>query len=40
MITQPEFFLIKPKIYIERCEEFIKTPPKEFDGIFEHKTKA
>ena len=28
------------KIYIERCEEFIKTPPKEFDGIFEHKTKA
>lgn len=28
------------KIYIERCEEFIKTPSKNFDGVFEHKTKA
>ena len=28
------------KIYIKRCEEFIKTPPLNFDGIYEHKTKS
>uniref|UniRef100_UPI004048B5B3 CHASE2 domain-containing protein n=1 Tax=Aliarcobacter sp. TaxID=2321116 RepID=UPI004048B5B3 len=27
-------------IYIQRCEEFIKTPPENFDGVYEHKTKA
>lgn len=27
------------KIYIERCEQFIKTPPKDFDGVYEHKNK-
>lgn len=27
------------KIYIERCEQFIKTPPKTFDGVYEHTTK-
>lgn len=27
------------KIYIERCEKFIKTPPKDFDGVYEHKNK-
>ncbi|MDK2040954.1 CHASE2 domain-containing protein [Aliarcobacter butzleri] len=28
------------KIYITRCKEFIKTPPKNFDGVYEHITKA
>ncbi|RBQ30912.1 adenylate/guanylate cyclase domain-containing protein [Arcobacter sp. FW59] len=28
------------KIYIKRCEDFIKTPPNNFDGVFEHTTKA
>ncbi|PRM90321.1 adenylate/guanylate cyclase domain-containing protein [Aliarcobacter cryaerophilus] len=28
------------KIYIKRCEEFIQTPPKDFDGVYEHITKA
>lgn len=28
------------KIYIKRCEEFIQTPPKDFDGVYEHKNKA
>ncbi|AYJ80047.1 adenylate/guanylate cyclase domain-containing protein [Aliarcobacter cryaerophilus ATCC 43158] len=28
------------KIYIKRCEEFIKTPPKDFDGVYLHTTKA
>lgn len=28
------------KIYINRCEKFIKTPPKNFNGVFEHITKA
>ncbi|WP_418179063.1 CHASE2 domain-containing protein [Aliarcobacter lanthieri] len=28
------------KIYIQRCEEFIKTPPKNFDGVYEHSTKS
>lgn len=28
------------KIYIKRCEEFIKTPPSNFNGIYEHSTKA
>ncbi|MCG3700894.1 adenylate/guanylate cyclase domain-containing protein [Aliarcobacter butzleri] len=28
------------KIYIARCKEFIKTPPKDFDGVYEHTTKA
>ncbi|MCT7447283.1 CHASE2 domain-containing protein [Aliarcobacter skirrowii] len=28
------------KIYIRRCEEFIQTPPKDFDGVYEHKNKA
>lgn len=28
------------KIYITRCKEFIKTPPKNFDSIYEHTTKA
>lgn len=28
------------KIYIKRCEEFIQTPPKDFDGVYEHTTKA
>ncbi|RXI25039.1 CHASE2 domain-containing protein [Aliarcobacter trophiarum] len=28
------------KIYIKRCEEFIQTPPKDFDGVYEHKDKA
>lgn len=28
------------KIYIERCEEFIKTPPKNFNGVYEHQTKG
>lgn len=27
------------KIYIERCEQFIKTLPKTFDGVYEHTTK-
>lgn len=27
-------------IYIERCEIFIKTPPKDFDGVFTHTTKG
>ncbi|MGJ0313242.1 CHASE2 domain-containing protein [Aliarcobacter cryaerophilus] len=28
------------KIYIKRCEEFIQTPPKDFDCVYEHTTKA
>lgn len=28
------------KIYIQRCEEYIKTPPKNFDGVYEHITKG
>lgn len=28
------------KIYIKRCEEFIQTPPINFDGVYEHTTKA
>lgn len=28
------------KIYITRCKEFIKTPPKNFDRVYEHTTKA
>ncbi|MEV9593491.1 adenylate/guanylate cyclase domain-containing protein [Aliarcobacter butzleri] len=28
------------KIYITRCKEFIKTPPKNFNGVYEHTTKA
>ncbi|PLY04994.1 MAG: adenylate/guanylate cyclase domain-containing protein [Arcobacter sp.] len=28
------------KIYIERCEEFIISPPENFDGIYEHITKG
>ncbi|MCT7492685.1 CHASE2 domain-containing protein [Aliarcobacter cryaerophilus] len=28
------------KIYIKRCEEFIQTPPKDFDGVYEHTTKG
>lgn len=28
------------KIYITRCKEFIQTPPKNFDGVYEHTTKA
>ncbi|MFY9070212.1 adenylate/guanylate cyclase domain-containing protein [Aliarcobacter butzleri] len=28
------------KIYITRCKEFIKTPPKNFDGVYKHTTKA
>lgn len=28
------------KIYITRCKEFIKTLPKNFDGVYEHTTKA
>ncbi|MDH1975678.1 CHASE2 domain-containing protein [Aliarcobacter butzleri] len=28
------------KIYITRCKEFIKIPPKNFDGVYEHTTKA
>ncbi|MDX4026476.1 adenylate/guanylate cyclase domain-containing protein [Aliarcobacter skirrowii] len=28
------------KIYIKRCEEFIKNPPKNFDAIFEHENKS
>jgi adenylate cyclase len=27
-------------IYIQRCEEFIITPPKDFDGVYQHKTKG
>lgn len=27
------------KIYIDRCERFIKTPPVDFDGVFDHTTK-
>jgi len=27
------------KIYIERCEHYIQTPPKEFNGVFVHTTK-
>lgn len=27
-------------IYIQRCEEYIKTPPKNFNGVFVHKTKT
>ena len=27
-------------IYIKRCEEFIKNPPLDFKGVFEHSTKA
>lgn len=28
------------KIYLQRCEEYIKTPPKDFVGVYEHTTKA
>ncbi|WP_419770237.1 MAG: CHASE2 domain-containing protein [Candidatus Marinarcus sp.] len=28
------------KIYIERCEHYIQTPPKDFDGVFVHTTKG
>lgn len=28
------------KIYLQRCEEYIKTPPNNFDGVYEHTTKA
>ncbi len=28
------------KIYLQRCEKYIKTPPKNFDGVYEHTTKA
>lgn len=28
------------KIYIKRCKEFILTPPKDFDGVYKHTTKA
>jgi adenylate cyclase len=28
------------KIYSERCEHYIQTPPKDFDGVFEHTTKG
>ena len=27
-------------IYIQRCEHFIKTPPKNFNGVYEHTTKG
>jgi adenylate cyclase len=27
-------------IYIQRCEDFIHTPPSDFDGVYEHKTKG
>ncbi len=27
-------------IYIQRCKEYIKTPPKEFNGVYIHETKA
>lgn len=27
-------------IYIERCEHYIKTPPQNFNGVFEHTTKG
>lgn len=27
-------------IYIERCKLYIKTPPKDFDGVFKHTTKG
>jgi len=28
------------KIYIDRCQYYIKTPPNEFNGVFEHTTKG
>ncbi|RBQ29214.1 CHASE2 domain-containing protein [Aliarcobacter vitoriensis] len=28
------------KMYIARCKEFIQTPPKDFDGVYEHMTKG
>lgn len=28
------------KIYINRCSQYLKTPPKNFDGVYEHQTKA
>ncbi|WP_321470891.1 adenylate/guanylate cyclase domain-containing protein [Halarcobacter sp.] len=28
------------KIYISRCEEFIKNPPEKFNGVFEHQIKG
>lgn len=28
------------KIYIQRCKEYINTPPKNFDGVYEHITKG
>ncbi|XPV69794.1 MAG: CHASE2 domain-containing protein [Halarcobacter sp.] len=28
------------KIYINRCKEYISTPPKDFDGVYEHNTKS
>ena len=28
------------KIYISRCKQYLKTPPINFDGVYEHQTKA
>lgn len=28
------------QIYIQRCEKYIKTPPKDFNGVYEHLTKG
>jgi adenylate cyclase len=28
------------QLYIQRCKEFIKTPPIDFDGVYEHTTKG
>jgi hypothetical protein len=28
------------EIYIARCEQFIRTPPSDFDGVFDHATKS
>lgn len=28
------------KIYIQRCEQFIQNPPKNFNGVYEHSTKG
>ncbi len=28
------------QIYIQRCKEFIKNPPKNFEGVYEHTTKS
>ncbi|MDX1352285.1 MAG: adenylate/guanylate cyclase domain-containing protein [Thiomicrorhabdus sp.] len=35
-ISNPKIYAI----YIERCKQFIKHPPKDFDGIFEHNSKS